>query len=156
MIVHWRFCRLVWSQRIRWDSFKLWVSRTDRGCRRVRVSLHRLLKSSHFLDSKHLPSPLLIDCLSLLAFKFKLFCKPFLLLLQNIYFSLHFDYLFVCLFGLFTLEPIYCFEQPVWIFHFMLYKWPQLFEKSTKILRLLLSLLEFLIKKLFTVAQQTN
>lgn len=95
------------------------------------VSLYCLLESSHFLNSEHLASPLLVNGLSLLAFKFELICKSFLLLLQNLDFFLQLVDLFVCLFRLFTLEPIHCFEQPVWVFHFMLYKWPQLFEKST-------------------------
>lgn len=95
------------------------------------VSLHCLLESSHLLDSKHLASPLLVNSLSLLAFKFELICESFLLLPQNLDFFLQLDYLFVRLFSLFTLESIHCFEQSIWVFHFMLDKWPQLFEKST-------------------------
>ena len=110
------------------------------------VGLHRLLEGPHFLYLNKLTAPLLINGISLISFQPKFFRHAPLSLFEIFNFFLKLLDLFVSLFSLLTLESIDSFQEAIWIFDFMLDQRPQLLEKSTQILRLFLSLLEFLIK----------
>ena len=84
------------------------------------VGLNGLLEGTHLLDLYKLPSPLLIDYISLISFQFEFFSQAPLNLSQVLKLFLKLLNLFISLFRLLTLESIDCFEQAVWVFDFVL------------------------------------